>query len=113
MDGVTLRMLMSHLAPLHPLRDGLYVGQEPDGGERVSVGFVPEEAGPTQYIMLNSAPCKRIEHGSSAGAEVAAWQVYVGRYRLPFDTITVRLERGAVRPYPGAERGSPANAPGW
>ena len=81
---------------LHALRDDLYFGQEADSQEHVSVGFVPEEAGSTQYIMLNAAPCKRVEQDSSPDADVAAWQAYVGQYRLPFDTVTVRLEDGTL-----------------
>jgi hypothetical protein len=84
MDGTSI--------PLHALRDDLYVGQKPGSEERVSVGFVPEEAGPTQFILLNAAPCKRVELTATPKADVASWEAYVGRYRLPFDTVTVRIE---------------------
>jgi hypothetical protein len=84
------------VVPLHALRDDLYVGQRPDSEERVSVGFVPGESGPTQYILLNSAPCKRIEVEATAEVDVAAWEAYVGQYRLPFDTVTARIEEGTL-----------------
>jgi CubicO group peptidase (beta-lactamase class C family) len=82
--------------PLHALREDLYYGQAPDSEERVSVGFVPEEAGPTRYIMLNAAPCKRVEQDGSLKADVSTWEAYVGQYRLPFDTVTVRIEGEAL-----------------
>jgi CubicO group peptidase (beta-lactamase class C family) len=82
--------------PLHALREDLYFGQAPDSEERVSVGFVPEKPGPTQYVLLNAAPCKRVEQESSSEADVAAWEAYVGQYRLPFDTVTVRIEGEAL-----------------
>ena len=78
--------------PLHALRNNLYVGQRPDSEEQVSVGFVPEESGPTRYILLNGSPCARVEVEETAEADVAAWRAYVGQYRLPFDTVTVRIE---------------------
>jgi CubicO group peptidase (beta-lactamase class C family) len=78
--------------PLHALRDDLYVGQRPNSEERVSVGFVQEEHGPTQYIVLNAAPCKRVDLESVPEADATEWETYVGQYRLPFDTVTVRIE---------------------
>jgi CubicO group peptidase (beta-lactamase class C family) len=85
--------------PLHALRDDLYVGQKPEGKERVSVGFIPEESGPTQYILLNTAPCKRAEIDAAPEVDVAAWEAYVGQYHLPFDTVIVRIEGKALFAY--------------
>ncbi len=77
------------LVPLNALRKDLYFGQKPDSEETVSVGFVPEEASPTRYIIVDGTPYGRIERDSSFVPDSLAWKAYVGTYTgvFPLETF--------------------------
>ncbi|MCQ3929475.1 MAG: penicillin-binding protein [Chloroflexi bacterium] len=68
------------------------------GGEIVSVGFVPEAAGPTQYIMLNGAPCRRIDYTLPILKDLDLWQKFSGVY-VGVDKIRVTLQDDLLHVY--------------
>ena len=85
--------------PLQALRKDLYFGQRPDNQAPISVGFIPEETGATQYIMVDGSPCKRIERNPAFQPNPEAWQAYAGTYE-GIDSVQIRLRDGALFIYP-------------
>lgn len=75
---------------LSALRHDLYFGQPPDCSAIVSVGFLPEAAKPTQFIMLNGEPCTRVEHDKSP-PDPSVWASYVGTYSGAIENVTEML----------------------
>jgi CubicO group peptidase (beta-lactamase class C family) len=78
--------------PLNSLKDYLYYGQKPNSEELVSVGFIHEGLGETQYILLNGDLCKRIEYEMSPVSNIDAWAIYAGQYQGYLFTMTTGLE---------------------
>ena len=99
----TVRTSEDHLAldlngkiiPLKALRQDLYFGERPESKDRISVGFVPEVEGPTQYILIDGNMCRRIERDRPFEADPAAWSGYAGVYASEgLDTYTVGIKDG-------------------
>ncbi|MHB8600901.1 MAG: serine hydrolase domain-containing protein [Ktedonobacteraceae bacterium] len=80
--------------PMRALRSDLYVGLNEQGGIRVSVGFLPEDEGPVQWITVNGFPMQRFERDTTFVPDPAKWQTYVGTYEADNDTLKVRIESG-------------------
>lgn len=89
-DQLTLD-LNGEVVPLKALKNDLYFGQKPETSEEITVGFIPEPAEPTQYIMVNTSPCQRIELDAALLPDPTAWGAYVGTYTADIDTLTVRI----------------------
>ncbi|MBI3970871.1 MAG: beta-lactamase family protein [Chloroflexi bacterium] len=64
--------------PLRALRRDLYLA----GGS--AVGFVTEPEGPTQFMLLNSHPCRRIEAPTAFVPDADTLASFVGTYRPSF-----------------------------
>jgi CubicO group peptidase (beta-lactamase class C family) len=79
---------------MRALRSDLYAGLNEQGGIRVSVGFLPEEEGPTQWITVNGFPMQRFERDTTFVPDPAKWSAYVGTYEADNDTLKVRIEDG-------------------
>src|SRR6266568_4860568 len=87
--------LNGKIIPLKALRQDLYFGERPEGKGRISVGFVPEVEGPTQYILIDGNMCKRIERDRAFEPEPAVWSGYAGVYASEgLDTYTVSTKDG-------------------
>jgi len=74
--------------PLTAVEGGLYQAG------RTPIGFVPEQEGPTQYIMIDSQPYRRFEHDLLFVPNPAAWATYPGTYaawEIDPDPIRVRV----------------------
>jgi hypothetical protein len=78
--------------PLDALRADLYFAHKPEDEGKVPVGFIPEERGPIQYLVVDTAPCVRVDLEALPEPDPASWASYAGQYRRPMDTLTVRLE---------------------
>ena len=68
------------------------------GGEIVSIGFVPEASGPTQYIMLNGAPCRRIDYTLPILKDLDLWQKFTGVY-VGVDKLKITLRDDLLHVY--------------
>lgn len=68
------------------------------GGEIVSIGFVPEATDPTQYIMLNGAPCRRIDYMLPIVKDLDLWQKFTGVY-VGVDKLKVTLRDDLLHVY--------------
>lgn len=88
--------LNGEVMPLESLRSDLYFARKPQGEGKVSVGFVHEETGPVQYLVVDVMPCVRIASETLPKPDPASWAGYVGQYRQPFDTLTVHIECGSL-----------------
>lgn len=82
--------------PLEAHRPNVYFGKS--GGEIVSIGFVPEAAGSTQFIMLNGAPCRRIDCTLPILKDLDLWQKFTGVY-VGVDKIRVTLRDDLLHVY--------------
>ncbi len=70
----------------------------------ISVGFLLEEEGPTQYILLDTCACQRIEPNASFTPDSTMWQPYVGIYAsFGVDTLIVRIKDGRLYLYSQAD----------
>jgi CubicO group peptidase (beta-lactamase class C family) len=78
--------------PLKALKDHFYFGQKPNSEEMVSVGFIGEEGGSTQYIMLNGEAGKRIEYEIAPVSDIDGWAAYAGQYQGLFGILTTCVE---------------------
>jgi len=76
--------------PLEAQRAGLYTGRRPESESIVSVGFVPEATGPSQYIMFLSA---RLEQVYQCSYSDARWRSSCNCNRL-----TTRSSHGSISP---------------
>jgi CubicO group peptidase (beta-lactamase class C family) len=79
--------------PLTAVEGGLYQA----GG--TLVGFVPEQGGPTQYIMIDSQPYRRFKHDPSFVPNPSAWTNYPGTYaawEIDPDPLRVRVAEGEL-----------------
>lgn len=85
--------------PLQALRKDLYFAQKPGSEVQISVGFIAEETGATQYVMIDGSPCKRIERAPAFQPDPDTWQAYAGSYE-GIDTVQVRLKEGVLSIYP-------------
>lgn len=81
--------------PLKALRRDLYFAERPEQG-LVAVGFVPEAEGPTQYVTLNSSPCRRVDLEAAAALDPALAAAYAGTYASELDELTLYLEESRL-----------------
>lgn len=87
--------LNGHRVPLRALRQDLYFGQRSGSAEMVSVGFIPERRGQTQFIMVDGSPCQRLQSDAAFVPDPTMWKAYVGTYtrRVGYlDTLRVRMD---------------------
>jgi CubicO group peptidase (beta-lactamase class C family) len=82
--------------PLHALKSDLYFSQKPKSEEVISIGFIPEGDRPTQHILVNGSPCRRIERDPSFIPDPTLWTSYIGTYAGDLDTLTFRIEDGRL-----------------
>ncbi|MDQ2907295.1 MAG: hypothetical protein M3Y81_27625 [Chloroflexota bacterium] len=80
--------------PLHALKKDLYFARKPEGEVIASVGFPAEEAGPVQFLVVNSSPCKRIEQDASFTPDPADLRAYVGKYASEVGVLTITTDDG-------------------
>ena len=78
--------------PLVALKDQQYYGQKPNSEEMVNVGFIDEESGAIQYILINGDLCTRFKSEIEAIPYDDAWKVYTGQYRGFIGILTIRME---------------------
>ncbi|MBC7805628.1 MAG: beta-lactamase family protein [Akkermansiaceae bacterium] len=94
--------------PLLPLRRDLYAGRNLLTGEEEVVGCIGlterHGAEPITHIMLNGAPCVRVEPDPAFAADPHAWHAYIGEFRgadetypSGFDRLTLRCENDILR----------------
>lgn len=55
-----------------------------------AVGFISETDGTTEYLMLNGAPCRRVDFDTTFRPDKTLWQDYVGRY-TGAEQVTIRV----------------------
>jgi hypothetical protein len=81
------------LVPLAAYRDDLYAGRRQEHEQLVSVGFYPPVVGTNDspYIVVNSMPCRRMDHEPDARPDPRCWQAYAGTYH-GLNTFRVRVE---------------------
>jgi CubicO group peptidase (beta-lactamase class C family) len=100
-DGQLLLDWNGDTAPLAALDAQRYAAQPPGTSVGISVGFVPEEEGPTEYLLIDNCPFRRWEQDPSFVPDPAALIGYAGIYhatvatavaRLAPDVLTVRVE---------------------
>lgn len=77
-------------------RPNVYFGKSDKA--TLSVGFVPEVADPTHYIMLNGAPCQRIEYALPVLKDLDTWQKCTGVY-VGVDKLKVTLRDDLLHVY--------------
>ncbi|MBI5929521.1 MAG: beta-lactamase family protein [Chloroflexi bacterium] len=82
--------------PLEALRQDLYFGKS--GEAMVSVGFVDEATGPTQYVMLNGAPCKRMDDDLPVLKDLNVWQKFTGVF-VGVDKLKITLQGDTLHVY--------------
>ena len=56
------------------------------------IWLIIDEIGKTNFIMLNTDLCKRIEFDESPISDITAWVVYTGKYQGDFFTMTTELD---------------------
>jgi len=71
----------------------LYFGSRAGGGRPVSVGFLPEPAGPVRFITVDGEPCERAE--LPAAPDPARLETLAGVYR-DRDALTVSVREGRL-----------------
>jgi CubicO group peptidase (beta-lactamase class C family) len=71
--------------PLQALRNNFYCGYRPDNNQIVTIGFVLEQTGVSQYAILNGQPCARVTSPWSPVPERAEWEQYAGTYIGSYD----------------------------
>ena len=95
-DGQLQLDLNGDNIPLRALKSDLYVGLNTQGDVRVSVGFIPEEEGPLQWITVNGMPFRRFARDTSFVPDPTIWLAYVGTYEAVNDSFKVRIEDGQL-----------------
>ncbi len=99
-DGQLLLELNGKSIPLEAQRADLYTGRRPESESIVSVGFIPEATGPSQYIMIGGVPHRRFDRDPRFTPNPLSWTPFIGRYRNREDeygeTITIRVEDGQL-----------------
>lgn len=95
--GIVADLLMlernGEATPLTAVGDGLYQV------DRTPVGFVPEEAGPTRYLVIDSQPYRRFERDTSFVPDPVAWVDYPGTYaewEIDPSPLHVRVAEGKL-----------------
>lgn len=78
--------------PLEAHRKDLYVGLDTHNNTWVPVAFLPEEKGPTQYIVINGRSFKRFEQDAAFYPDPISWARYVGTYKGDGGTLLISLE---------------------
>ena len=93
-DDQLILELNGHRVLLSAFRKDLYFGHRSGSAEAVSVGFIPEQVGPTQFLMVDGSPCQRIQGKPAFVPDPTVWKAYVGTYtrRIGYlDTLRVRV----------------------
>lgn len=85
--------------PLKALRNDLYFGQRSGSETPVSVGFIPEEAGPVQYLIVDGSPCQRVERDETFVPDPEVWSAYAGIYE-GIGKVQVIVRDGQLFLYP-------------
>jgi hypothetical protein len=88
--------LNGELVPLKAYSKNGYVGFYPNSEQSVSAGFLPEEQGPVQYLMINASCYKRIAEESLSPPDPSTWEAYIGSYTAIFEMWTVRIHEGQL-----------------
>lgn len=79
--------------PLDAISDSLYASA--DG--TITIGFIAEEAGPTQYFMLDEHAYGRVTEGRAEAGHPATLEVYSGAYLFDDgDTARLRVADGCL-----------------
>jgi CubicO group peptidase (beta-lactamase class C family) len=95
MDGDRLMLTLNgDRMSLHALKPDLYYAERPDGRGQVAVGFIQEESGPVQYLLVNEEPLVRIAPTEATPQDL--WGEYVGHYERNGKILTVRLDEGHI-----------------
>jgi hypothetical protein len=100
------RLTLEHrgeVVGLEPVRERVYAGRRPDRAETVSVGFVPEERGPTRWVKVAGMVCERLAEGAPPPPDPVTWRAFEGTYPGAQDTLTVRVEDGQLRIHSAAD----------
>jgi hypothetical protein len=87
-------ILNGQAIPLQAYRTNLYAGKKQGDEKMISVGFVPEEEGPTHYLMVNGSSnvCVRVIRDGDFVPEPSQWASYVGKYQNDDgETITIHI----------------------
>lgn len=82
-------------------QEEIYAGYQADSDKGISVGFVSEKIGLTQYVMVDGLAYKRIELKSSFVPAPSSWTRYVGIYKdrenSNGETITVHVQGNILK----------------
>lgn len=101
-DQLVLRMQHREL-PLQAYNQHTYFAWQPEDQRMTTVGFVPEAAGPTQYIALDGlygSVGTRLADDYRYTPDLQALHEYAGSYRLEgLATLTFRVEDGQLLLY--------------
>lgn len=84
--------------PLEANRKDLYFYRNPDSGETVPVGFIPEDDLPVQYIQIDSSPCRRFAPDTSWTPAPDTWPTYSGKY-TGVENVVVRRQEDRLMAY--------------
>ncbi|HEY6541376.1 MAG TPA: hypothetical protein VIZ18_10580, partial [Ktedonobacteraceae bacterium] len=94
-EGQLMLNLNGEPIPLQSMRENVYFGHRANSQSIVSVGFVPEKDGFTQYIYIDTFILARYETAVPSQVDVSVWERYAGTYILEgFDTFVVRFRNG-------------------
>lgn len=92
------------VVPLELQRENVYVGQDPLSGEILALGLVPSEDPRPSHVMVNGAPCTRIQAEPGFQADPRHWEAFRGDYVGPDETyprgqdrLSVRADEGSLR----------------
>ncbi len=78
---------------LRALGPRCYTGDRPSGRGTVSVGLVPGDEQPAQFVVVNDDPCRRVELGAQRAPEPGSLDAYAGTYDQDgLSSLTVRAE---------------------
>jgi CubicO group peptidase (beta-lactamase class C family) len=86
------------MLPLEADRNGLYFFHDPDSGETIPIGFIPEGDLPVQYIQIDSSPCRRYTPGHSLAPAPDTWPTYAGNY-VGVENVVVRRREDQLMAY--------------
>lgn len=80
------------VTPLIALKDHLYYGQMPNSEGMVNVGFIDEERGAIQYILIDGDLCTRFKSEIEPVPYDDEWKIYTGQYQGVFGILTINVE---------------------
>lgn len=89
--------LNGELCALQAYSQDIFFGTQSSGEKKMMTGFVPEEEGPSTYLLLDGYFChKRIDEGSLSAPDPSLWAAFEGSYTASFETWTVRIHHGQL-----------------